>query len=318
MRQHRLLRQPPSWCHDALSSCSSATSQDFDASWVSHSPSPGWKDTARLIVAHDLLNYSLVDRCRYTQNAAIFSKRVAAIRKACQRHCDMVFVDAPHVIEVPSTATGAFEQFDSAAVTNHTEDTDPALIPRAWWRMKEQVGLSGETQLIYQGFDQSMAFLRQVIDNQGPFAACFGFSQGAAMAAILGSVVERPSLCVAFSHPPMKEQLPFKAVILIAGFKISLPDKLYGDGLEQNQKLTTRSLHVLGRTDAIVGEDRSLPLVEAFLNPRVVWHDGGHFVPAKKNWRDFFSSYFQNLDDPNDSLVPNPESSNENMEGPKI
>ncbi|KAG0144028.1 hypothetical protein CROQUDRAFT_95526 [Cronartium quercuum f. sp. fusiforme G11] len=219
-----------------------------------------------------------------------------------------VFVDAPHVIEVPSLGMGAFDKFDSTAVATTSSETDPELIPRAWWITKdpEQTGLPHK---LYQGWDQTMAFLREVIDTQGPFDACLGFSQGAALAAIVGSVLECPTVHPSFSDLKDKPngQKALKAVILVAGFKLDLQSEWYGDRSDSDSKtLKTRSLHILGRTDSIVGEDRSQPLISSFENPRVEWHDGGHFVPSKKSWRELFANYLQNLDNPDESAVPSP------------
>jgi hypothetical protein len=41
-------------------------------------------------------------------------------------------------------------------------------------------------------------------------------------------------------------------------------------------------LHVIGTLDSVVEESRSLALAEASLEPRVVYHPGGHFVPIGK------------------------------------
>ncbi|PLW15547.1 hypothetical protein PCANC_14537 [Puccinia coronata f. sp. avenae] len=241
-----------------------------------------------------------------SQNASIFSKRLSAVRKACQDYCEMVFVDAPIVIDVPDATSDDLNKYDSAAVATHTPETDPALIPRAWWKAKEITDGPDGTRKTYEGFDESMKFIRRVIDEQGPFDACFGFSQGAAMAGLLASYLERPSLHTAFSDPPLTAQQPFKAAILVAGFRLNHPPAWHRSSDGTYTKLTTRSLHVIGNTDVIVAEDRSQSLVDAFEKPRVERHDGGHFVPSKKSWRDFFALYMQSIHLQDDSQVPSP------------
>jgi len=62
-------------------------------------------------------------------------------------------------------------------------------------------------------------------------------------------------------------------------------------------KFSTPSLHVLGRNDVIVSTARSKTLIDVFESPRVEWHDGGHFVPSKATWRQFFKDYFASYDD---------------------
>lgn len=249
----------------------------------------------------------------YTQNASIFSKRLAAIRKICQGKIDMVFVDAPHVIQLPTSTGEDLNKFDSMA--SSLDESDPTSIPRAWWIMKEVVGESNQIRHIFQGFDESIKSLRKVIDEQGPFDACFGFSQGAALAGILSSILEHPPLHPAFSEPPLTEQKPLKAVILVSGFKpAGLLHMWRKDDQDSDIKLVTRSLHVVGRTDLIIGEERTNSLIQVYSDPRVEWHDGGHFVPSKKNWRDFFLLYFQTMGQDNgDQMVPSPTYTSEDL-----
>ena len=74
---------------------------------------------------------------------------------------------------------------------------------------------------------------------------------------------------------------------------------------------STPTLHVLGRTDVIVVEERSKTLTDISSNGRIEWHDGGtyftmfllslrvqiglagHFVPSKANWRNFLKAYLK-------------------------
>jgi len=227
----------------------------------------------------------------------------------------MVFVDAPLVIDVPDATGDDLNKYDSAAAATHTPETDPALIPRAWWRVKETTDGANETRKVYEGFDESMRFIRRVIDERGPFDACFGFSQGAAMAAIVSSILEHPSLHPSFSDPPLAAQKPFKAAILVAGFRLNLP-AVWNKGSDGTcTKLSTRSLHVIGNTDVIVSEDRSESLVNVFDKPRVERHDGGHFVPSKKSWRDFFALYMRSIHQGDDSQVPGPGQSLNAIDG---
>ncbi|CAH7683594.1 serine hydrolase FSH, partial [Phakopsora pachyrhizi] len=231
----------------------------------------------------------------------------------------IVFIDAPHVLEIPTEA-GSFEKFDSAAIPNSSGETDPKLVPRCWWRANRNE--SGLTEFV--GFDETMEYLRKVLDEQGPFQACLGFSQGAALAAILSTAIENPNVHPAFSRPPALTQDRFRSVVLVSGFRMDVPEKWYINPNSDDRKLRTKSLHVLGRSDLIVGEDRSLPLIDCFKEARVEWHDGGHFVPSTKNWRTFFSEYLHSFDEVEGSTVPSPtaatiqSSSKANENDPKL
>lgn len=139
--------------------------------------------------------------------------------------------------------------------------------------------------------------MRKVLEEQGPFDGVWGFSQGAAMAAMVASLVERPSLHPVFAAPGKDwPPAPFKFAIIGSGF---LPmDPRCAPWF--SPKVETPSLHILGRADTIVGEgesgldldlgseeklimgfrsaDRSMALVNAFVDPRVERHDGGALV----------------------------------------
>lgn len=213
----------------------------------------------------------------YTQNAFIFSAKLGAIRKAVAKDVDLVFVDPPHVVEISTTSS---EQFDSTATA---DSDDPKTIPRAWWFAKAEEGRRHFTQ-----FNESLVYLRKVLDEQGQFDAVWGFSQGATAAAILTALLERPQLHPAFkgiSHPP------FKFAIISCGF---LP---LDESLTElfSKPVETPSLHIIGRGDTIVGPERSQPLIDSFLEPRVEFHDGGHFTPAKQSWRVFFKAYLSSF-----------------------
>lgn len=54
----------------------------------------------------------------------------------------------------------------------------------------------------------------------------------------------------------------------------------------------TPTLHVIGLNDVVVSHERSKELIDVSSDARVVVHDGGHFIPSKTSWRQFFREYF--------------------------
>lgn len=220
----------------------------------------------------------------YSQNANIFSKRMAAVRKSMAKdNVEFVFVDAPIVLQpadipsnwgVPLEALGAPE---AAAA-----DEDPSLTPRGWWR-------ANPDRSIMTGIEESIALLRDML-SRDRYEGVFGFSQGAAMAAIISALLEKPDL-----HPPFlidgkPPHPPLTYCVAVSGFRPSSPlcDALF------TPSYNTPTLHILGKGDVIVVEERSQGLIDVSANKRVLVHDGGHFVPLKASWRSFFKEYFLN------------------------
>ena len=127
-----------------------------------------------------------------------------------------------------------------------------ATSQRAWWRTSDD----GVTT--YDGWDTSRAQLVDRWRAEG-FDGILGFSQGAAAAAMLCAEVRpRFAVLVAGFVPRDREA----AATLLAGVE-GVP-----------------TLHVYGRTDAIVETERSRALAALFGGASIVEHDGGHMLPA--------------------------------------
>ncbi|KAH8115261.1 FSH1-domain-containing protein [Phellopilus nigrolimitatus] len=172
----------------------------------------------------------------YAQNAAIFSKRMGAIRKACAKDIDFVFVDAPHVLQPADLAgfsTSALGAGDAPSAPS------PAETPRGWWRTNPE-------RTRYDGVAESLAALRDVL-AQDTFEGVFGFSQGAAMAALLAAVLERPNLHPPFLIDGQAPHPPLKFCVSIAGFLPSSP--LCSPFF--SPRYTTPTLHVHGLADVV-------------------------------------------------------------------
>ncbi|XP_954568.1 uncharacterized protein TA19095 [Theileria annulata] len=94
-----------------------------------------------------------------------------------------------------------------------------------------------------------------------------GFSQGSLISAILAKkTLNDPTLgwkakfCILFSSP-----MPYATslnTLLTSGDKIKTP-----------------SLHILGKSDVMVPNHRSLLLTECFVDPIIHYHEGGHDIP---------------------------------------
>ncbi|KAJ7905146.1 FSH1-domain-containing protein [Mycena leptocephala] len=234
---------------------------------------------------------------RYSQNATIFSKRLGALRKQCGKSIDFVFVDGPKILQ-PVDLVGATPGATSTATTldalGASEAIEPNTESRAWWTWNN-------TRSNALGLPESLALLRDVLKTR-TFDGVLGFSQGAALAALLAALLEHPHAYSPFLIDGQPPHPPFKFCVAVSGFRLSEPiaDAIYGTSF------ATPTLHIIGRNDIIVIEERSQSLVKISANARVEEHDGGHFVPSKGNWRKFLAAY---LLDPTDN-VPSPSLDN--------
>ncbi|EGO00769.1 hypothetical protein SERLA73DRAFT_178698 [Serpula lacrymans var. lacrymans S7.3] len=221
----------------------------------------------------------------YSQNAIIFSKRLGALRKSLGKEIELVFVDGQTVLHpidlvglsFPTTSLDALGAPEASAA-----DSDPSLTPRAWWR-------SNPERTVAHGLDESLLMLKEVL-KRDRFDGVFGFSQGAAMAALLAALLERPHLYPPFLVDGQPLHPPFQFCVSVSGFRA--PGALSAEVF--SSPFSTPTVHVIGRTDFIVTEERSKVLLELSTNARKEEHGGGHFVPSKANWRNFFRDYFHN------------------------
>ncbi|HEX3760094.1 MAG TPA: hypothetical protein VHW23_15365 [Kofleriaceae bacterium] len=139
-----------------------------------------------------------------------------------------------------------------------------------WWHaVPDEHDRSGQA-VHYRGWSATCAWLFALLRDDGPFDGVFGFSQGAAVAALLAAlcVVERPA-----SDPPA---LPF--AILAGGF--ASRDARHATLLERAGGIAVPSLHLIGRRDGVVAPRDSHALASRFAAPAVVEHDGGHVIPS--------------------------------------
>ncbi|RPD57917.1 hypothetical protein L226DRAFT_547736 [Lentinus tigrinus ALCF2SS1-7] len=227
---------------------------------------------------------------------------MSALRKACGKDIDLVFVDAPHLLTPADLAaafgTSASEEApvnDSGAPEAST-DSDPTLVPRGWW--KTDVTL---TEAI--GLEDSILYLRDIL-SKDHYDGIFGFSQGAGMAAILVALLEKPDVFPPFLIDGKSPHPPVEFCICAAGFRQDSPlcDSVF------LPNYSTRTLHIIGLADTLVPKETSLKLVDVSANKRVEYHDGSHFVPSKANWRNFLKAYMKDPTGDIPSPAPGPAS----------
>ncbi|KAJ7165038.1 FSH1-domain-containing protein [Mycena filopes] len=234
----------------------------------------------------------------HTQNASIFSKRLGALRKQCGNAVDFVFVDAPMILK-PADLFGASSP--AALDASEAGGVLPGSEARAWWTWSDH-----KTEAI--GLPESLAFIRDVLKARR-FDGVLGFSQGAAFAALISALLEKPDVYPPFLVDGKAPHPPFAFCISVSGFRLfdtAIAAKVY------TTPYATPTLHIMGRNDIIVIEERSRKLVAISTNARVEEHDGGHFLPSKTSWRKFLAAYIQNPgnDVPSPSLLASESTDN--------
>jgi predicted esterase len=243
----------------------------------------------------------------FTQNGPLFHAKTRALEK----NLDKSFPAAPKQGFLPNYPGGVQLVYPTAPLKLSTSDIpgydvdgakgenadDPEAY--AWWRRK------GDSEPYrYEGLEQGFLRMAQVINEHGPFDGAIGFSQGAAAAGMLASVLEqgrrdafeRQQSNGGMRFPESFEkdtgfvtdviQEPLKFSVSYSGF--GAPGELYQAFYEP--KIQTPMLHFIGSLDTVVEESRSLRLVDACVTgrgveggvARVVYHPGGHFLPSSQ------------------------------------
>ncbi|CAE6437446.1 unnamed protein product [Rhizoctonia solani] len=234
----------------------------------------------------------------YGQSGEIFKKKMGVLRKACGKNVEFVFLDAPIMLQPADMPQGVASV--EALDTIKAAPEEPELQPRAWWK-------ANPDRTVYYHLPETIEYLKNYLKDQR-FNGVFGFSQGAGMAASLTKILEQPEAYPAIlidgqaPHPPLygpsffslaHSELPSSDFcVLVSGFK-----PFDGDlGPLFSTPISTPNLHVLGRNDTIITPEQGKTLVDVSKDPRVEEHEGGHFVPSKASWRNFFKEYFLSFD----------------------
>ncbi|KAM0951212.1 putative Rhodanese-like domain, serine hydrolase FSH, rhodanase, alpha/Beta hydrolase [Dioscorea sansibarensis] len=268
---------------DFTSDSSVSAAVEFASYGLSISPSPQRK--LRILCLHG-----------FRQNASSFKGRTSSLAKKLKSIVEFTFIDAPHELpfiyqEHPSKA----EQSSRSSSSEQPPDLSNSIRPPslqesskkrfAWlvasnsndtvelgWRMADKPFDPLQYQQQTSGFEESYSYIRQVVSRSGPFDGILGFSQGAAMAALICEKQQR-------NHC----NLDFKFAILCSGFSVCL-NKI-GKG-----SIKSPSLHIFGHKqgqDRQIGPDVSSELIRLFDEcAMVIEHDLGHIIPARSPYID--------------------------------
>jgi len=226
----------------------------------------------------------------YTQSGALFQAKTGALRKTLSKAfpagIDLVYPTAPIRLtpadESFLAGTGTAGDGDSRGKGDSGEKEE--LDAWAWWRRRrtssacQSGGADADVDaeaFIYEGIDDCFAALAALLATSGPFDGVIGFSQGAAAAAMLASLLE-PGRRAAFEarypdggirypdcffaatpdgataiHPPLRFAVAY------SGFAASGGGSPYAAFYEP--EIRTPVLHFLGSQDVVVEEKRVWP-----------------------------------------------------------
>lgn len=222
----------------------------------------------------------------YTQNGTLFHAKTRALEKHLQKifpGLSLSYPTGPLQLK-PSDVPG----FDPST----SEDPD-SIEAYGWWRRSDTTDPPE-----YVGLDQGLDTVAKVIEAEGPFDGIIGFSQGAALAAMVASLLEGESRKQAFEKARSKSALaipypaafarlnhpPLKFCVAYCGF--IAPGERYR-GFYEDPQIQTPVCHFIGSLDSVVDETRTQALVDATGGPgktQIVTHPGGHFVPSGKQY----------------------------------
>ncbi|XP_074045300.1 esterase OVCA2 [Macrotis lagotis] len=203
----------------------------------------------------------------FRQSERGFREKTGSLRKALRGRAELVLLPGPHPVPEPAPPAGP---------------RPPQEEPRAWWFSEPGAAAFSalEEPAECRGLEAALGAVARAVADLGPLDGLLGFSQGAALAALVCALGQA-------GDPRFP---PLRFVILVSGF---IPR---GPALAppfQRAPLGLPSLHVVGDSDRIIPAPESLRLAGRFSGAVTLRHPGGHFIPAAAAQR---QAYLQFLD----------------------
>lgn len=199
---------------------------------------------------------------------------------------------------------------------------DDPIEAYGWWRRSNTANPP-----LYVGVEDGLQAVAKVLREEGPFDGVIGFSQGAALAAMVASLLETGRMGAfarfqdagaasagvdlsaatekgpipgmpfpeSFAETQLQQHPPLKFALCYSGFRA--PGPRYRAFYEE-PAIQTPVLHVLGSLDAVVDDSRSRALIDACAGDpekegKVIWHPGGHFLPSQRPFLDAAVRFIQ-------------------------
>lgn len=255
----------------------------------------------------------------YTQNGSLFHAKTKVMEKFLLKvfpGIELHYPTGPSRLK-PSDVPG----FDLSQLDSNGDGVEAY----GWWRRSNT---SDPPE--YAGLAEGLKVITDTLDLHGPFDGVMGFSQGAAAAAMVASLLEGESRKQAFqaaqkdskfgiAYPASFEALdhpPLKFCISYSGFVA--PGERYR-GFYERPTIQTPMCHVIGSLDTVVEESRTQALVDAAGGAdktQVVMHPGGHFVPSGKQYLEIIAGFIKSATSPKADSQAEKEENVEDMDVP--
>jgi hypothetical protein len=160
-------------------------------------------------------------------------------------------------IDAPSLARGDFGWWHAVENESVPAVENPGIAP---------------ANMRYKGWPDSRDRIVSVFERQGPFDGIFGFSQGAALTALLVGL-RSPD-----GNATTLKPLAFSFAMMVGGFPSV--DAALMNLYEATASYDLPSVHITGLSDSVVESDYSRAVAARFNHPIVLEHRGGHVIAA--------------------------------------
>jgi hypothetical protein len=214
----------------------------------------------------------------YHGNAEVLRAQLTPLANGLDDLVEFVYVDAP------SLAAGDFGWWHAEAAEITTAERGAGV---------------GRGAKRYRGWQKTRDAIVSAFTLQGPFDGVFGFSQGAALASLLVGLRSHDGLVGNKPGSPeggilsRAKSLNFDFAAMAGGFVVADADLagLYGE--RSNYDLPT--VHIIGRSDAVVPNHASFGLASKFNNPLILAHEGGHIISNAPQIRQGFRTFLEEM-----------------------
>ncbi|KAG9406025.1 hypothetical protein AC1031_003947 [Aphanomyces cochlioides] len=201
-------------------------------------------------------------------NADIISMQVGGFRQAFGNSAEFVWFNSPR------PASGRPQQ----PIIDFFGEEGPYY---EWWTPFERNRTS------YPEWRETLPYVQNYVQQNGPFDVVIGFSQGAAMATLLTA-----------HYQAKGQKIPYKAVILVCGLcpREGMPEELRIEpGVQKFGPLKIPSFHIIGEKDEIF--DLGQELIDSYVESSrfVHIHPDDHRFPSPATNRALYKDIVERI-----------------------